>query len=259
MEDTVQWLPQRHRHSMRGALLFPAGATRSQKIALGSDACTARGVGAGASWHPGMAWLAIALLLPACGKSPDTATAGSAGTAPATTASSSSDSPASDAGIDAEIVRTLSAPPAPPGAPPSTLENALASQAEDILSRHPDRNAEELLNVPEVNEKLRAALQKLGADKSLQQRINSTVDLAARLKGLDGPPGFAKLDLDVKGYDRTRKSRMLQAVISADPRRIVDFLVGEIGEATPELSLGGAERAANGVAITPQPEPAPPK
>lgn len=113
--------------------------------------------------------------------------------------------------------------------------------------------------MPEVNEKLRTALKKLGENKPLQQQIANTVDLAARFKGLDGPPGFAKLDLDIKGYDRARKSRMLQAVISEDPRRIVDFLAAEIGEATPELSLGGVERAANGVSISKQPEPAAPK
>lgn len=258
MEGTVQFLPRRHLRSMRRTLAFTLEAKRSNRIAPGSGECAARGVGAVAMWNPGLAWLAVALLLPACGKSPDAAATASSGTAPPNTASSSS-SPASDAHIDAEIARTLSTPPAAPEAPASSLETALASQAEDILSRHPDKNALELLNVPEVNEKLRTALQKLGADKSLQQRINATVELAARFKGLDGPPGFAKLDLDVKGYDRSRKGRMLQAVISGDPRRIVDFLVGEIGEATPELSLGGAERAANGVAITPQPQPAPPQ
>lgn len=123
------------------------------------------------------------------------------------------------------------------------------------MARHPNKNAAELLNVPEVNQKLRNALQKLGQDKGLQKQIEQTVDLAAKLKGLDGPPGSARLDLDITKYDSARTSRMLQTVLSEDPRQIVSFLSGEIGEAAPEISFGGAERAANGVAIKPKEEP----
>lgn len=200
------------------------------------------------------------LALTACGKSSDSATSAAESSKPATPPPASSQ--ASDSQIDAEITKSLAAPSdrsVQSVASDPSQNSALADEAENILSRHPDKDAAELLNVPEVNEKLRTALKKLGENKPLQQQIANTVDLAARFKGLDGPPGFAKLDLDIKGYDRARKSRMLQAVISEDPRRIVDFLAAEIGEATPELSLGGVERAANGVSISKQPEPAAPK
>jgi hypothetical protein len=65
------------------------------------------------------------------------------------------------------------------------------------------------------------------------------------------------LDLDIKGYDRSRKSRMIQAVMSEDPKQIVRFLTEEIGEATAELTYGGAQRASNGVAIKETPPPNP--
>jgi len=62
----------------------------------------------------------------------------------------------------------------------------------------------------------------------------------------------------MKGYDRSRTSRMLQSVLSEQPQRIVDFLVTEIGEATPDISYGGLDRAPNGVAIVPNTIPAAP-
>jgi len=48
---------------------------------------------------------------------------------------------------------------------------------------------------------------------------------------------------------------MLQAVMSEDPRQIVRFITEEVGEAAPELTLGGADRASNGVAIKQIPPP----
>ena len=137
-----------------------------------------------------------------------------------------------------------------------TDRDALADQAEDLLDRYPNKTAPDLLNIPEVNESLKIALTRLGEDKSLQNKINSTVELAAQMKGLEGTPGSVGLDLDTKNYNREQKSRMLQAVLSEDPTRIVDFVVGEIGEAAPELSLGGLDRASNGVAIKENQPPA---
>jgi len=189
--------------------------------------------------------LILCLLLAACGKSPETAKT------PAPPATAKSAPEVSEAMIDAEIAKALT---------PSKAQddNQLESAAEDILAQHPGKNAAELLNVPEVNASLRAALTKLGQDKALQNKINSTVELAAKMKGLEGTPGSVGLDLDIKGYDKARTSRMLQAVLSENPKRIVGFLIEEIGEAAPELSLGGADRASNGVAIkeqTPPPKP----
>jgi len=184
-----------------------------------------------------------ALMLASCGKTP----------AAAKTATPAAPKPAAvaDARIEAEISSALT--PAPEKTP-SSANDALKSEADSIIAHYPGKNATELLNTPEVKDKLAVAMKKLAADLVLTQRVNSTVDLAAQIKGLDGA---AKLDLDMKGYDQARTSRMLQSVLSEDPQRIVNFLVSEIGEAAPDLSYGGLERAPNGVAIVPNTLPAP--
>jgi len=153
----------------------------------------------------------------------------------------------SDTRIESEITSALT------GAAPAA-QGELQREAESIIDKYPGKTAAELLNVPEVSTKLRNLLGKLAQDKALQQRINGSVDLAAQIKGLEGA---AKLDLDINGYDKTRTSRMLQAALSEDPRQLVAFLVGEIGEAAPDLSFGGMERAPNGVSIVPNPAAAP--
>lgn len=183
-----------------------------------------------------------ALALASCGKSPETTKAATAPEAP---------KPAvvSDSKIEAEISGALT-----PAATVSPADNALKSEADSIIAQYPGKTATELLNTPEVKDKLAVAMDKLGKDPVLLKRVNSTVDLAAQIKGLEGA---AKLDLDMKGYDQARTSRMLQSVLSEEPQRIVDFLVSEIGEAAPDLSYGGLERAPNGVAIVPNTIPAP--
>lgn len=191
--------------------------------------------------------LMTALGLAACGKSPEAAKAPEKPAAP---------KPAvvSDTRIEAEISSALN--PAPEAAV-SPADEALKNEADDIIAHYPGKNAIELLGTPEVKDKLAATMSKLTADPVLMKRVNSSVDLAAQIKGLEGA---AKLDLDMKDYDQGRTSRMLQSVLSEDPQRIVDFLVGEIGEAAPDLSYGGLDRAPNGVAIVPNtiPAPAPP-
>ena len=152
--------------------------------------------------------------------------------------------------LDAAIADALSSP-APTPASPAELSNEAAS----ILAKYPGKNASELLSVPEVTESLKIALGKLAQDKALQAKINSSVDLAAQIKGLEGA---ARLDLDMTKYDQARTSRMLQSVLSEDPAQIVSFLVGEIGEAAPDISYGGLERAPNGVSIVPNPAAAVP-
>jgi hypothetical protein len=193
-------------------------------------------------------------LLSACDKSPETSASQNAASPALTNPAPAAK--ASDAKLDADIIQSLSPAPLPASAPVAPRESELTAEAEDILARYPGKNAAELLNVPEVNAKLKIGLQKLGADPSLGKQINSTVELAAKLKGLEGTPGSARLDLDIKSYDKARTTRMLETVLSEDPRRIVSFLVEEIGEATPELSLGGVKRASNGIAIESNPPPA---
>ena len=184
-----------------------------------------------------------ALALASCGKSPETTKAATAPEAPKPAA-------VSDSKIEAEISSALT----PPATPASPAADALKSEADSIIAQYPGKTATELLNTPEVKDKLAVAMKKLAADPVLLKRVNSTVDLAAQIKGLEGA---AKLDLDMKGYDQARTSRMLQSVLSEEPQRIVDFLVSEIGEAAPDLSYGGLERAPNGVAIVPNTIPAP--
>ncbi|MBB5034578.1 hypothetical protein [Prosthecobacter vanneervenii] len=183
--------------------------------------------------------LVAALALSACGKSE----------APKTAAPAPAAKPAvSEAQLQSEISSALTPEPAK-----ATGDEALKAEADEIISRHPGKTATELLNTPEVKDKLAAAMKKLAVDPVLMKRVNSTVELAAQVKGLEGA---AKLDLDMKGYDRSRTSRMLQSVLSEQPGRIVDFLVSEIGEATPDISYGGLDRAPNGVAIVPNTLPA---
>lgn len=161
----------------------------------------------------------------------------------------------SEAKIDAAIADALT-PETPAADSGSDLQAGLEAQAEDILSKYPNKNGQDLLGVPELQEALKAGLTKLSKDKNHQNQINQSVSLAAKMKGLSGEPGTVGLDLDLKGYDRTRKSRMVQAVISEDPKQIVRFLTEEIGEAAPELSFGGVPRASNGVALKETPLPA---
>lgn len=193
---------------------------------------------------PTIAVLAVAVFVTACGKSTPEST---------TTAPASAAAPAvSETRIESEIANALSGT-APAPLPLSAGE--LEREAETILDKYPAKNAADLLNVPEVTPRLRILLGKLAQDKELQARINSSVDLAAQIAGFEGS---AKLDLDMKGYNRARSSRMLQAALSEDPKQLVAFLVGEIGEATPDISYGGAQRAPNGVSLVPNPSAATP-
>ncbi|MCX6857989.1 MAG: hypothetical protein NTV80_24140 [Verrucomicrobia bacterium] len=193
--------------------------------------------------HIIVALLAFALI--SCGKKE----------APKPTVEAPKPAAVSEAKIDAAIADALT--PAAPTAPSkSDLQAGLEAQAEDILAKHPNKNGQDLLGVPELQEALKAGLTKLSKDKNLQNQINQSVSLAAKMKGLSGEPGTVGLDLDLKGYDHARKSRMVQAVISEDPKQIVRFLTEEIGEAAPELSFGGAPRASNGVALKETPLPA---
>lgn len=180
----------------------------------------------------------FALTLASCGKKTEESAKAVAAPAPAAV---------SDTRIESEITNALAgAAPAPVAATPGELQR----EAESIIDKYPGKTAVELLNVPEVGTKLRNLLGKLAQDNALKQRIDGSVTLAAQIKGLEGA---AKLDLDMKSYDKARTSRMLQAALSEDPNQLVAFLVGEIGEAAPDLSFGGMERAPNGVSIVPNP------
>lgn len=190
--------------------------------------------------------LSLAVFATSCGKKNEEAAAAPVAPAPAAAIPAT---PVSNINVESEIANALSGQ-----APAPASASDLAREAESILDKYPSKNAADLLNVPEVSPKLRNLLGKLAQDKALQARINSSVDLAAQITGLEGAH---KLDLDMKGYDRPRASRMLQAALSEDPQQLVNFLVGEIGEATPDISYGGLVRAQNGVALVPNASAAP--
>jgi 2,3-bisphosphoglycerate-independent phosphoglycerate mutase len=160
----------------------------------------------------------------------------------------------SDSKIESMALEAL-APAESRESPKAELQAGLESRAEDILARYPEKNAAELLNLPEVNEALKVGLTRLSKDKRLQDQINNSAAMVAKMQGLSGEPGTVGLDLDIKGYDHARKSRMLQAVLSEDPKQIVRFVTEEVGEAAPELTYGGVQRASNGVAIKETPPP----
>jgi hypothetical protein len=207
----------------------------------------ARPAAKAAAGLPQSMWLALAaaLALSACGKTPAPAAKPATEQAPKPVTATPS---LSERQLDAEIGRALT---------PSRSEREaeLADRAEAVLDQYPGKNVTELLNVPEVNASLKVALTKLAENKLLQDQINSTVALAAQMQGLSGAPGSSRLDLDTSNYDTARKSRLLQVVLSEDPKRVVGFIAQEIGEAVPELSYEGAERASNGVAIKANPPP----
>ncbi|GEP42232.1 hypothetical protein [Brevifollis gellanilyticus] len=192
--------------------------------------------------RPAFLMLSACLLLSACGKKEAVKTAAEAPKPAAV----------SDAKIDAEITDALNAP-----TPNQTdVQAELEGEAEDILAKYPNKTANELLNVPEVNAALKVGLTKLGQEKRLQDQINNSAQMVAKMKGLSGDPGTVGIDMDIKNYNHDQKSRMLQAVLSEDPKQIVSFITGEVGEAVPELTLEGAARASNGVAIRENPAPA---
>ena len=152
--------------------------------------------------------------------------------------------------LDDELLAALA--PAP-GDATSETSGDLEAEAQRVMALYPDKNAQELLNVPEVNPQLVAALKDLAADPQLQAAINKSVDLAAHFKGLTGAPGAYKLNLDVKAYDGPRTQRMLTSVLAGKAKPIVQFLVDELGEASFEFSFTGTEKTANGISLEPNP------
>jgi hypothetical protein len=154
--------------------------------------------------------------------------------------------------LDEELLAALA--PAP-GDTSIEVGNELEMEAQRVMALYPDKNAQDMLNVPEVNPKLVEALKGLAADPQLQAAINKSVDLAAYFKGLSGPPGSYKLNLDVKAYDGARTQRMLTAVLSGKPKPLVQFLVDELGEASFEFSFTEAQKASNGISLEPNPNP----
>lgn len=191
--------------------------------------------------------LAAVALMTACGKTPESAVKPAA---PKPAAAQPAQSASLDQ-TDADLLAALN---------PGTSEPIdLAEEARRVMELYPEKNAQELLSVPEVNPKLVEALKGLAADPQLQAAINKSVDLAAHFKGFDAPPGAFRLNLDATVYDDARTERMLSAVLSGQPRPIVQFLSAELGEASFEFSFTDADKTTNGISLEPNPTPpAPP-
>lgn len=189
---------------------------------------------------------------PACGKK-----AASAPIAQQETPKVPGQTPQRKSQLDAELLAALAPTPDETA---SGEEMDLAKEAELVMAKYPEKNAQDLLNVAEVNPKLAEALKGLAADPQLQAAINKSVDLAAYFKGLSGPPGAFKLNLDVKVYDSARTQRMLTAVLSGKPKPVVQFLVDELGEASFEFGFTENNKTQNGISLEPNPNapPAPP-
>jgi hypothetical protein len=186
---------------------------------------------------------------PACGKK-----AASAPIAQQETPKVPEQTPQRKSQLDAELLAALAPTPDETA---SGGEMDLAKEAELVMAKYPEKNAQDLLNVAEVNPKLAEALKGLAADPQLQAAINKSVDLAAYFKGLSGPPGAFKLNLDVKVYDSARTQRMLTAVLSGKPKPVVQFLVDELGEASFEFGFTENSKTQNGISLEPNPN-APP-
>jgi len=132
-----------------------------------------------------------------------------------------------------------------------------SGQAAQIMVRYPDLNAQELLNTPEVNPHLANALRGIAEDQELQDYINSTVETASKFQGLDAIPGTVKLNLDLTVYDDTRTQRMLAAVLTGEPRPVVNFLIDELDEASYEFIINEEEleTSSNGISFEGIPVP----
>ncbi len=98
-------------------------------------------------WKVSACGILAALALVSCGKKE----------APKTTIEAPKPAAVSNAKIDAAIADALtsSAPSAPAK---SEVQSGLEAQAEDILAKYPNKNAQDILNVPEVHEALKAGL-----------------------------------------------------------------------------------------------------
>lgn len=122
-----------------------------------------------------------------------------------------------------------------------------------ILRRHPEMSAQNLLNVPEVNQCLRDFLKELGERPDLRKRVDSSIAFAAAMKNLGVPKDQLNFSMDLSGYGPERTRRLLASLLSRKAERVVDFFEREVGEATADFTFDpGAPKSANGISIQPK-------
>jgi len=197
----------------------------------------------------GLIGLFIALFSASCGKSPPTppqqVQKQPAASAPTTR---------SAAPKDAEFDKLMSAVDKEISAEDARLEK----QADDLMREHPDMNAQQLLNLPEVNECLRDFLQKLSQSPELQKRVNSAVTFTAEMKDLRENREQLNFAMDVTKYGQDRTRRLLTSLLSRNPNRVLDFFEKETGEAAAEFALDpSAPKSLNGITVERKAPPPP--
>ena len=144
--------------------------------------------------------------------------------------------------MDSEINQALSRP---------AVEEEVPAEVLAIREKYPHKNAAELLQVPEIREKLEAMAQDMATNPQFQKSVDSSVNIAASLIGLEGSSDSLKLNMDLAVYSDARTNRMLSAILAGKPKPWVDFVIGEVGEAVPDLSYGGLQKSNNGVSLEP--------
>ena len=160
--------------------------------------------------------------------------------------------PAEAKKVEAELLASLDTPKEIDG---DELENAV----EDFKRDHPFANAEEMMKLPAFTEKLGVLLRAMVKDQRLMDQVNKRVQMAADIKGVQGDGSNRHLDLNVANYTPERADRLLGAVLSGKPSRLVEFVTTEIDEASVEFSLApDLDRASNGMTIK-RVDPPPPK
>lgn len=184
----------------------------------------------------------VALMLTGCGKEAEKPAESKAEAA----------QPAEPKKVEAEILATLEVGKEIDG---KELENAI----EDFKRQHSFANAEEMLKLPAFTEKLGIVLRAMVKDQRLMDQMNKHVQMTADIKGVQGDSSNRHLDLNVTNYTPERTDRLLGAVLSGKPERVIEFVRTELDEASVEFSLAPEiERASNGMTIK-RVDPPPPK
>lgn len=138
----------------------------------------------------------------------------------------------------------------------SAEDARLEKQADDILRQHPNLNAQELLNVPEVKSGLRDFLTQLSKDAELQKRVSASVAFTAEMRELHEPKENLRFSIDLTKYSEDRTRRMLVSLLSHDANRVVDFFEKETSEAAAEFALDpAAAKSNNGISVDRKPPP----
>ena len=186
----------------------------------------------------------VALMLTGCGKEVEK---------PAAKVQVEAPQPTEAKKVDTELLATLDTPEEIDG---KELENAV----EDFKREHPFTTAEEMMKLPAFTEKLGVVLRAMVKDQRLMDQMNKHVQMTADIKGVQGDSSTRQLDLNVANYTPERTDRLLGAVLSGDPKRVIEFVRTELDEASVEFSLApGLERASNGMTIKRVDPPPPPK